>query len=548
MQQHRQALRDGHTAFEERICFSLLLRVRDEPERTLRRAIDAVRAQTNPCWQLCVVDEASSAPHVARALGHYADDPRVRVVRLDRRGTVAEAWREALALADGLYVGFLATDDVLAEEALAQVACVLAKQPDSVLVYTDEDRINDEGQRAEPRFKTGWNPDLLLAQPYFGALSIYPRSLLERIGSVRDGFEGAEDYDLALRATAGAPEGAIKHIPMVLCHRGGSTERVADRTETCVAALSDHLRADGIAPQIRPVASVPFGHRVLWPRPAVPVSVIVPTRDRPDLLRRCAEGVLGTPNSALELVIVDNGSREPKTLALLDVLAADPRVRVLKRPGPFNWSALNNAAASVARGDVLVLLNNDVEVIDPEWLDELVAQAVRPPVGIVGAKLLFANGRVQHAGIWLGPLGRARHLLRLSPDEDPGYLGQLALARNLSAVTGACLALRRAVFFEAGGLDERLEVSFNDVDLCLRVAALGYRIVYTPHARLRHLKSASRGRADEGVRAERSRLEHAILRERWKDRLDHDPFRNPNLDLIGEEVLALRVPSLPAGH
>jgi GT2 family glycosyltransferase len=264
------------------------------------------------------------------------------------------------------------------------------------------------------------------------------------------------------------------------------------------------------------------------------VSVIIPTRDRADLLAQCIEGVLHrTDYRNLELLIVDNRSIEPATLTLFDRLVREESgVRILRHPGQFNYSALNNAAAREATGEVLLLLNNDINVIESGWLREMVSQALRPDIGIVGAKLLYANEQVQHGGIVLGPGGAVAHVHRLAERNDPGYFGQLALSRTLSAVTGACAAIRRAVFFEVGGLDEvNLPVTFNDIDLCLRVGDYAYRVVWTPFAELYHTECASRG-FDQANPAKRARFlrEWEHMRKTWGSLLDSaDPFHNPNL-------------------
>ncbi len=277
-------------------------------------------------------------------------------------------------------------------------------------------------------------------------------------------------------------------------------------------------------------------NRVVWPIPVSEplVSVVIPTRDRADLLAQCVNGVLNqTKYQNIELVIVDNESVELATLELFAQLRKeDARVRVLSYSGAFNFPALNNAAAREANGEVLLLLNNDISVLEPNWLRELVSHALRPDVGAVGAKLVYPDGRVQHAGIVLGPDGEARHVQRLSPRNDPGYFRQLALARTLTAVTGACLCLRKSVFFEAGGLDEvNLPISYNDVDLCLRIGDLGYRVVWTPFAELFHLESASRGFDDaDPIKRERCSREWSYVRKRWASFLGNgDPFYNPNV-------------------
>jgi GT2 family glycosyltransferase/2-polyprenyl-3-methyl-5-hydroxy-6-metoxy-1,4-benzoquinol methylase len=359
---------------------------------------------------------------------------------------------------------------------------------------------------------------------------------------MRPGFEGSQDYDLVLRATAATAPARIRHIPAILYHwRRGSREQPSFSDASlarCISAsrraIAEHLERAGIAgARVVPAPAHPIWNRVMFPipTPAPLVSVIVPTRDRPELLARCADAMLWrTDYAPLELLLVDNDSQDPDALALLDRLATDSRVRVLRRPGPFNYSAMNNAAAEEARGQVLVLLNNDIDVIDSGWLTEMVAHAMRPDVGAVGAKLLYPDGRLQHGGIVLGPEGNMVHALRFAARNDIGYFGQLALTRTMSAVTGACLAVRREIFIHAGGFDEEhLHVAFNEVDLCLRIGALGYRNIWTPFAQMYHLESASRGHDDAPERRERWLRELAHMQRLWGMILEADPFHNPNL-------------------
>ena len=294
------------------------------------------------------------------------------------------------------------------------------------------------------------------------------------------------------------------------------------------------------------MTATPHGHRIAWsiPSPAPLVSVIVPTRDRADLLHRCADGVLHrTAYPAIELLVVDNDSAEPATHATLQSLAEDTRVRVLRHPGPFNYAALNNRAVREARGEVVVLLNNDTDVQVSGWLRELVGHALRPEVGAVGAMLRYADRSVQHAGIVLAPGAHAAHMLRTAAPDDTGYLGRAALARNFLAVTAACLAMRRAVYLEAGGMDaENLPIAFNDVDLCLRLRELGYRVVWTPHADLLHLESQSRGRPTSTDARAREQGEVAFLRRSWRHLFDRDPYLNANLICLWDTPLQLCPP------
>ncbi|CAA9254226.1 MAG: Glycosyl transferase, group 2 family [uncultured Acetobacteraceae bacterium] len=538
-------------------AISVVMPMSGASEAALREAIASVRAQLYPHWDLCVADGAPREAGASRALDEAAHaDLRVRRTPPGSAvpgGDVCASMNAALASASGDFVALVGHGDLLPEHALYEVAVELAAHPDADLVYTDEDSFDSEG-RSAPRFKPMWSPELLAAHDVIGGLAVYRRALLERIGGVRPELGDAQGWDLALRATAATTPDRVRHVPAVLHHRRRRPEAPGDpetRRRGRAAgrrAVRDHLDAQGSTEALLEAAPLAPGcNRVVHPlpSPAPLVSVIIPTRDRAALLERVCAGVLGaTAWNPLELLLVDNGSVEPAALALLSRLEAeDARVRVLRRPGPFNYPRLNNEAAREARGDVLVMLNSDMEIVEPAWLDALVRHALRRDVGIVGAKLLYPDGRVQHGGMVLGPAGAAQHVHRFAEASAPGYLGQLALARTLSSVTGACVALRRGVYEEVGGLDEALAVTFNDVDLCLRIADFGYRAVWTPDAVLLHMESATRGAdgADPARRAQAD-AEWAFMRRRWGRLLDEDPYHNPNV-LLHEEPIA--VPSPP---
>ena len=510
----------------------------------LRAAIASVRAQLWPHWELCVADDASPSPDVAAVLEEAAgEDARIRWTRRRRNGHIAAATNSAIALATGEFIALMDHDDLLAEHALYEVAAMLNRHPETDLVYSDEDSVDAEGQRSEPYFKPDFDPDLLLGQNFVNHLAVYRASLLRGIGGLREGVEGSQDHDLALRTLAASDPARIRHIPAILYHwrrrakqASFSEEQLGRCLSASRSAVVQHLAATGqwgTKVTASPVA--PMWNRVIRPvpDPAPLVSVIVPTRDHSALLRSCARGLLQvTDYPALELLIVDNGSEEEATAALFAELARDSRVRILRAPGPFNYSRLNNQATREARGELLLLMNNDVEAVDPLWLREMVSHAVRPDVGAVGARLLYADGRLQHAGVVLGIGGVAVHIHSRASRGDPGHFGSLALTRQVSAVTGACLMLRREVFTAIGGLDEsNLPIAFNDVDLCLRIRERGLRVLWTPFAELLHLESVSRGSDMRPERRDGFAREVAYMKRRWGKTLTSDPFYNPNLSL-----------------
>ncbi len=542
----RDAIKDHIVSMRQRPVISVIMPAYETPEALLREAIASVRRQLYPHWELCIADDGSPSPHVARIVEEFAaKDTRIKFVRCGVNGNISAATNAALALASGTFVALLDHDDVLAEHALYEVAAELEIHPDADLIYSDEDHIDAAGKRHSPYFKPDWNIDLMLGHNLVNHLCVFRRALIEKVGGMRLGFEGSQDYDLALRVIAETTPARIRHIPAVLYHwRVVDKSFSQSRHDTCVAAarraIGDFLAASGVADraEIMDAPRTPGWTRVKWKLPATPprVTLIVPTRNRGDLLRRCVDGVLQrTDYSDLELLIMDNESDEPATLELLETLKKDARVRVIPFPGAFNYSAVNNAAVREATGEIVVLLNNDVDVIEGDWLRELVSQALRPDVGAVGARLLFPNDTVQHAGVVLGVgsfaggPGVAGHFGLHSPASDIGYFGQTGLTREVSAATGACLALRTSVYESVGGLDEvNLPIAFNDVDLCLRIREQGLRIVFTPFAQLYHLESASRGSDIDGAKARRFNREASVMRARWGRQLDNDPFFNVN--------------------
>lgn len=540
----RDAIRAHIDRLADRPLISVVMTCWRSDLRLLDEAIASVRGQLYPHWELCIADDGSPGGAVWAALqAHAAAEPRIRIVRRDANGGIAAATNSALALATGAFVAFLDHDDLLSERALYEVAAELDAHPDADIVFSDEDKIDARGVRSQPAHKTDWNAELMLSVNAVNHLTVMRRALVEALGGVREAFDGAQDHDLLLRASERTDR--IRHIPWVLYHwrwqgRQGSYSRA--RAEQCAEAsrraVQEHLERTGQEASVERLPGRQGWLRVrrTLPVPRPPVSIVVPTRDRAELLAHVADGVLKhTDYAPLELLIVDNGSEAPAALALFERLKADPRVRVLPAPGAFNFAALNNIAAREARGEVLLLLNNDIAVREPGWLGELVAQAVRPNVGAVGAKLYYPDGTLQHAGVVLGTGDVAErvagHLYAGAAGDHVGAQGHLVLPRNVSAVTAACLAIRKAVWDEVGGMDEAgLAVAFNDVDLCLKVRAAGYDIVWTPYAELDHHESASRGSDLAPEAAARFAREVAVMRERWGPVLDADPFYGPVFD------------------
>lgn len=520
--------------------FSVLVPVHETPEPALRAMLASVQRQTWPHWELCLADDGSVAPHVRTVLEAAASDCRIKLALRPRNGNISAASNTALALASGEWVALLDHDDVLAPHALQTMADAIAAHPDSDLFYSDEDKLDAGGQRHDPYFKPDFSVELLRGQNFVSHLGVYRGTAVRAVGGFRIGYEGSQDYDLTLRVVA-RTKAPVIHVPHVLYHwrmhpsaATFSTTQIDRATNAARRAL--HEQAFNLGETVTVTGGIDNYHRVVpadpprWPR----VSVIVPTRDQPDLLRACVEGLLErTAYDDLELIVVDNGSRDPATLALLARLARDGAM-VLRDDGPFNYPRLNNLAAERATGDILLLLNNDVEVTGPGWLRELVRAALRPKVGAVGARLLYPDGTVQHAGVVLGLGGVAGHVCIGAAAGDPGPFGLLHLSREVGAVTGACMAVARAAWLAVGGMDaDNLAVAFNDVDLCLRLRAAGYRIVFTPYAELIHHESKSRGSDFADDQVARFMAEIAYMQRRWASELARDPFfsLNHSLDL-----------------
>ncbi len=447
-----------------------------------------------------------------------ADDPRILTVPPggDRFG-------------DAAVVGALDPHDRLDPHALFELA--LALQDDADVVYSDEDCIDERGIPGDPWFKPDWSPETLLTRDYAGRICVMRRELLEAAGGVRDVFETAKWYEALLRVTERTER--VVHVAQVLCHRyAGNRARRAD----LALAVEVALRRRGERAVVQPASA---GVDVRF---AVPgderVCIIVPTRDRADLLGPCIASIFErTAYRAFEVLVVDNGSREAATLELLARWEArEPeRFRVLRDPAPFNYSRLNNEAVRGASAPFVVLLNNDTEVVTPEWIEAMLGQARRPQTGAVGALLLYPDGTVQHGGVVLGILGLAGHAHRFLPGNTPGYHGALELDTNYLAVTGACLMVERRKYLEVGGLDESLAVSYNDVDFCLKLYRAGYRNVFVPRARLYHYESKSRGGDDTPAKVARAMDEVGAIRKRWPRFAANDPYYNPNLTVDAED-------------
>jgi GT2 family glycosyltransferase len=534
----RQTYEIALSALSRRPKISILMPVFNPVPSDVDLAIRSVEGQIYPDWELCIADDASTDARVKEVLSAAAArDDRIKLVFREMNGHISEATNSAFALATGEYTGLLDHDDILREHALAEIVLALDEKPDTELLYSDEDKISRAGRRRDPLFKPDFSPDLFLSMNYLNHFTVHRSGNIRKVGGWRKAFDGAQDYDLNLRIIETIDPRKIVHIPKVLYHWRTTENSAASEptmktyayTAAC-RALEEHLERQGIAATVGKIDGFPY-HRIKRevPQPGPLVSLIIPTRDMAAVLRTCITSIREkTTYTNYEILVVDNDSVEPETFAYFAELTADPRIRILKYPGVFNYSAINNFAVGEAKGALIGLVNNDTEVISPDWLEEMVSQAVRPEIGCVGAKLFYPDDTIQHAGVVLTSTGAAHGHARF-PRDAAGYSGRLLVCQNYSAVTAACMLVRAEIFHEVGGLDaENLAVAFNDVDFCLKVREAGYYNLFTPFALLYHHESLSRGSDETPEKRARSLREVAAMQARWGAKLRKDPYYSPN--------------------
>ncbi|WP_061008003.1 glycosyltransferase family 2 protein [Vibrio sp. CUB2] len=504
--------------------------------------VRSVQTQTYPHWQLILVDDSSQSESLTKMLNQLKSD-KIQVVVREQNGHISAASNSGLQAAIGDFVVLLDQDDLLHPHALKCMAHYLSINPQANVLYSDEDKIDEQGNRSEPHFKPRFNRDLLYSHNYVSHLGVYRKSLVNEIGGFREGYEGSQDYDLLLRCLAHSKPEQIVHMPYVLYHWraiAGSTALAEGEKsyaqQAGLAALQDHLGKSGATVTKGKLANT---YKVTWPVPVpVPlVSIIIPTKDGEALVRQCIDSLYRlTTYPNFEVLLVDNGSDDAKALAYFSQLAEQGKVRLLNYSHPFNYSAINNFAVTQAKGEYLVLMNNDIEILSPNWLSEMMGHLARPNVGCVGAKLYYPNGSIQHAGVVIGLGGCAGHSHRYFPQEDHGYANRLQVTQNYSAVTAACLGVRKSVFEQVGGLNEiDLTVAFNDVDFCLKVGKAGYRHVWSPYIEMIHHESISRGLDNTNEKQQRYMKEVAYMQRTWGTAGYQDPCYSRWLTYIKED-------------
>ena len=525
--------------FSYKPVISIIMPVFNTPERFLREAIDSVLKQVYPYWELCIADDASTQPHIRTILEEYtARDNRIKVVFRTENGHISRASNSAIELAEGEFLALLDHDDLLTPDALYEVALLLNRYPEADMIYSDEDKIDDNNQLREPFFKPDWCPDSFLSRMYTCHLGIYRRSLVNEIGGFRAGYEGSQDYDLVLRFTEKTEK--IFHIPKILYHwriHSASTASSLDSKTYAVdaakKALSDAIQRRGEHGVLTPAPGPNGYYLIRYQIQSIDlVSIIIPTKNLGKILDKCLDSIFEkTTYPKYEVILIDNGSTEEETFEVIkNWKARKPnQFRCYSLDIPFNYSKLNNFAVQNSNGKYLLFLNNDTEVVTPDWIDAMVEQAQRPSIGAVGTLLLYPDNTIQHAGVVAGIGGVGSHSHKHFQVGSPGYFNHINTINNFSAVTAACLMCRRDVFEEVGGFEEELPVAFNDVDFCFKLVDKGYKNVYLPHVVLYHYESKSRGHEDTPEKLARIIRETLYMQNKWKEIIENDPCYNPHL-------------------
>ncbi|WP_369749652.1 glycosyltransferase [Lyngbya sp. PCC 8106] len=528
-------------SFRDKPLISVIMPVYNTSERFLREAIQSVIDQVYPNWELCIADDASTRSSIQPILVEYqAKDSRIKVVFRTQNGHISASSNSALELATGEFIALLDHDDVLTPDALYEVVHLLNQHSEADMIYSDEDKLNEKDQLDSPFFKPDWCPDSFLSRMYTCHLGIYRRELVNQVGNFRIGYEGSQDYDLVLRITEKTDK--IFHIPKVLYHWRIHSESAASGIEAKpyayqagLKALQDAINRRGENGVVQQVQGFPGHYRVRYKITEYKkVSIIIPTRDLGEILDRCLESIFTKstyPN--YEVILIDNGSVEDYTHKVIAKWKEKEysRFKCCQLDIPFNYSKLNNYAVSQAKGDYLLFLNNDTEVITSDWIEAMVEQAQRPSIGAVGTLLLYPDDTIQHGGVVIGMRDVAAHSHQYFEANQPGYYGQIASTNNYLAVTAACLMCRREVFERVGGFDEQLAIAYNDVDFCLKLLQQGYRNLYLSHVILYHHESKSRGFEDTPEKLHCYMEEVTLMKQRWRKFIDHDPCYNPNLSL-----------------
>ena len=517
---------------------SIIVPIYNTPITFLRQMIDSVQQQSYAKWELCIGNASPEKQEIRQVLEEYKSDKRIKEIAILENKGIAENTNKAMTISEGEFIGLLDHDDLLAPNALYEVVKALNENNLAEVVYTDEDKVTaDLEEHFRPHFKPDFNLDLLRSNNYICHFFVASRDLIKRVGGFRPEFNGAQDYDLILRCTEQAKQ--IVHIPKILyhwrVHKASTADNPASKMYAFDAgkrAIEEHLVRCRTKGTVQHTKDLGF-YRVKYEVCGEPlVSIIIPNKDQSEALKKCLDSIREkTSYRNYEIIIVENNSEEPETFAFYKKIAGE-KIKIVTWEGEFNYSAINNFGVRHARGDYLLLLNNDVEIINGDWLTEMLSHCQRKEVGIVGAKLYYPDNTIQHAGIIIGIGGVAGSVFVGLPRAFSGYLHKASIQLDLSAVTAACMLVKRSVFEQVGGLEEKLKVAFNDVDFCLRVREKGYLVVYDPYAELYHYESKTRGAEDTKEKIRRFQTEIEYMRSHWIGLLKKgDPYYNCNLSL-----------------
>ena len=537
----RVALRSKSQRLKSKPLISIRLSTDAQRSGELGRTIESIISQAYSNWELWI-DQDRLSVVAKNSISSFSDS---RIIISDApplKSVPSPNGHTALARASDEWLVFIKCGDVISSDAFFHIACVINENQQILAIYSDEDFLDDENSRRTPHFKSNWDRYLFYSSNYIPSFFACHADLAHQARRFENEFHELWLYELVLRCTEIIKPDQIFHIQKILCHRHfcASENQLSATDNPCNyeigrTILTEHFARIDVKVQIK---STGKSHRIVFnvPEKQPSVQLVIPTRNGVSHLRKCIGSILDkTDYQYYEILVIDNGSDQAETLEYLRGIEAEPRVRVIRDDSPFNYSALNNRAISLTDSEIVGLINDDVEVIHPEWLSEMVSYAIRPDIGVVGAKLLYPDDTIQHAGIVLGIYGVAGHVHRFLPRHSAGYFGRAQSVRSVSAVTGACAIVRRSVYEEVGGLNEtELQIACNDVDLCLRVVDAGYINIWTPYAELYHHESVSRGFDISPEKIARSEREIEYMKKRWGSRLNEDPAYNPNLGLYDE--------------
>lgn len=553
LQRNKFSIIEEIVNFKLKPKISILMPVYKVNKTFLDHAIKSVLDQLYDNWELCIVDDNSRDKKIAKLLNKYVEsNPKIKIKYRKINGHISVATNDAFKISSGNYITFLDHDDCLTPDALYQMVKLLNENDSLKFIYSDEDKIDEKGRRFDPHFKPDWSPHLLLSHNYICHLALVNREIFEDTGGLRKGFEGAQDFDFFLRITSKLNDKYIAHIPEILYHWRAHTHSTAQSLDAknyvinaSVKALESHLDDKGIVATVKVTKFDKF--QIKYKLASTPlVSLIIPTRNGYHLLKQAIESITAlTDYPKYEIIVVDNGSDQDDTKKYFEHIAKYKNIKVIKDNAPYNYSQLNNRAIKHADGAIIGLINNDIEIISSSWLTEMVSYAVQPDIGAVGAKLLYPNKSLQHGGVITGLGGVAGHSHKHLKYGDQGYFSRAVVVQNVSAVTAACLVMRKDLFLSVGGLNEKqLKIAFNDVDLCLRLRENGYKVIWTPFAELFHHESATRGPEDNPEKVKRFNNEANYMKKKWSGILLNDPYYNKNLTRCREDFSIAIPPSL----